>query len=480
MCFLSPVRASTARCNPDGREAGVLPCGNIRVASAGRILSLPPMTTRIEGKARSALGILTIACFARLLLAPSALGQSERGGDWPQFRGSGALGRSDAKGLPLTWSDEKNIVWKTTLPGPGASSPIVLGQRIFLTCFTGFATSSREPGEMTNLKRHLLCLNLADGKLIWNTPVPAELPEQDRIRENHGYASSTPVADADRIYTFFGKSGVLAFDHAGKQLWQTKVGDKLNGWGSATSPVLYQDLLIVNASIESESLVALDKKTGTEVWRASVGNESWHAPVFVTAPDGSTEVVAAKNGRVLAFHPGTGAALWNVKTGIPWYMCPTPVVQDGIVYVIGGRTPNGALAIRAGGRGDVTTSHVVWKLNKGSNVPSPILHEGHLYFAHENLGIVYCVNAKTGEVIYEERLEPSPGQIYASPVVADGKIYFTGRGGRTIVIAARPKFEKLADNTLESNRGVFNSSPALSGQRLLLRSNRALYSLGEK
>lgn len=438
------------------------------------------MTTRIKSKARAALGILTIACFARLLLAPSALGQSERGGDWPQFRGPGALGRSDAKGLPLTWSDEKNIVWKTTLPGPGASSPIVLGQRIFLTCFTGFATSSREPGEMTNLKRHLLCLNLADGKLIWNTPVPAELPEQDRIRENHGYASSTPVADADRIYTFFGKSGVLAFDHAGKQLWQTKVGDKLNGWGSATSPVLYQDLLIVNASIESESLVALDKKTGSEVWRASVGNESWHAPVFVTAPDGSTEVVAAKNGRVLAFHPGTGAALWNVKTGIPWYMCPTPVVQDGIVYVIGGRTPNGALAIRAGGRGDVTTSHVVWKLNKGSNVPSPILHEGHLYFAHENLGIVYCVNAKSGEVIYEERLEPSPGQIYASPVVADGKIYFTGRGGRTIVIAARPKFEKLADNTLESNRGVFNSSPALSGQRLLLRSNRALYSLGEK
>ena len=161
-------------------------------------------------------------------------------------------------------------------------------------------------------------------------------------------------------------------------------------------------------------------------------------------------------------------------------MCPTPVVQDGIVYVIGGRTPNGALAIRAGGRGDVTESHVAWKLNKGSNVPSPILHEGHLYFAHENLGIVYCVNAKTGEVIYEERLEPSPGQIYASPVVADGKIYFTGRGGRTIVIAAKPKFERLGDNTLESNRGVFNSSPAISGNRLLLRSNRALYALGEK
>ena len=436
------------------------------------------MTNRFVRVPHASFGVLALC--ALHLLAPATIAQSARGTDWAQFRGPGALGRSDAKKLPLKWSDEQNVAWKTDLPGPGASSPIVLGQRIFLTCFTGFATSSREPGEMTNLKRHLLCLNLADGKIIWNTAVPAEMPEQARIREDHGYASSTPVADAERIYTFFGKSGVLAFDHGGKQLWQTKVGDKLNGWGSATSPVLYKNLILVSASIESESLVALDRKAGKEVWRANIGNESWHAPVFVTAPDGTTEVVAAKNGRGVAFNPETGAALWNAKTGIPWYMCPTPVAQDGMVYVIGGRTPNGALAIRAGGRGDVTDSHVVWKLNKGSNVPSPILHEGHLYFAHENLGIVYCVNAKTGEVVYEERLEPSPGQIYASPVVADGKIYFTGSGGRTIVIAARPKFDRLADNTLESNRGVFNSSPAISGNRLLLRSNRALYALGEK
>jgi outer membrane protein assembly factor BamB len=159
---------------------------------------------------------------------------------------------------------------------------------------------------------------------------------------------------------------------------------------------------------------------------------------------------------------------------------PHAIAENGIVYVIGGRQPNGALAIRAGGRGDVTSSHVVWKVNKGSNVPSPVLHDGHLYFAHENLGVIYCVNAKTGELIYEERLEPSPGQIYASPVMADGRIYFTGRGGRTVVIAAGPKFERLADNTLESNRGVFNSTPALAGNRLLLRSNRALYCLGEK
>jgi outer membrane protein assembly factor BamB len=225
--------------------------------------------------------------------------------------------------------------------------------------------------------------------------------------------------------------------------------------------------------------VALDQKTGKEIWRAGGASESWHAPVFMTAPDGKAEMVIAKNGRVLGFDADTGASLWNVKTGIPWYMCPTPVVDNGVVYVIGGRTPNGALAIRAGGRGDVTASHVVWKTGKGSNVPSPIVHDGHLYFAHENLAIVYCLNAKTGEVVYEERLEPSPGQIYASPVLADGRIYFTGRGGRTVVVAAGPKFEKLAENTLESNRGVFNSSPAIAGKRLLIRSNKFLYSIGE-
>lgn len=432
--------------------------------------------TNIAGRSLdSSAGFVTLIA----LVSTVALVPSSSGADWPQFRGSGAQGKNASANLPLTWGDNSNVVWKTTLPGPGASSPVTFGERIYLTCYTGYATSSREPGEMSNLKRHLLCLNLGDGKILWNTPVPAEMPEQARIREDHGYASSTPVVDGERVYTFYGKTGVFAFDHSGRQLWTTKVGDKLNGWGSATSPVLYKNLLLVSASIESESLVALDKTTGKEVWRANIGPESWHAPALLNAPDGTTEVVAAKNGRVAAFNADNGAALWNLKTGIPWYMCPTPVVQDGIVYVIGGRSPNGALAIRAGGRGDVTDSHVVWKVGKGSNVPSPILHEGHLYFTHENLGIVYCLNAKTGEVVYEERLEPSPGQIYASPVLAGGRIYFTGRGGRTVVVAASPKFERLADNTLENNRGMFNSSPAISGNRLLLRSNRALYCFGK-
>lgn len=398
--------------------------------------------------------------------------------DWAQFRGKGALGRGEGK-LPLSWADDKNIAWKTAMPGAGASSPVTFGDKVYLTCYTGFAVSQQEPGEMTKLERVLVCLRLANGEVVWQQATPAKLPEQDRIRESHGYASSTPAVDADGIYAFYGRTGVVAFDHTGKQLWISEVGEKLNGWGSATSPILYKDWVLVNASVESGMLYALDRKTGREVWKAEGAAESWHAPVVVTTAEGKDEIVLATNGKVLGFEAESGKPLWQVRTGIPWYMCPTPVAEAGIVYVIGGRQPNGALAVRAGGRGEVTESHVIWRVGKGSNVPSPILHEGHLYFVHENLGIVYCVNAKSGELVYEERLEPSPGQIYASPVVGDGKLFYTGRGGRTTVIAAAPKFARLADNTLEGNRGVFNSTPAISGNRLLLRSNRALYCIGE-
>ena len=423
---------------------------------------------------------LMLSIVGSMLFTSSLRGQGITANDWPQFRGPAAHGASKSKGAPLTWNDESNIVWKTALPGPGASSPIILGDRLFITCFTGFATSREERGEMNNLKRHLLCLSVATGKVLWNSETPAELPEQERIREDHGYASSTPVTDGQRIYTFYGKSGVYAWDLNGKQLWKSGVGSNLNGWGSATSPILYKNLLLVNASVESNALVALDTKTGREIWRADEINDSWHAPVLVAAPGGRSEVVVAMIKKMAAFDPENGQPLWHCNTGINWYMCPTPVAADGIVYSVGGRNPNGCLAVRAGGRGDVTASHVVWKVNKGTNVPSPILHEGRLYFAHENLGVVTCLDAKSGEIIYEERLNPSPGQIYASPVLAEGRLYFTGRGGRTIVVAASPKFEILAENTLEGNRGVFNASAALAGPRILLRSNRFLYCIGSK
>lgn len=403
-----------------------------------------------------------------VMVVAMGFGGAARADDWPQFRGEGGQGKSGAKGLPVTWGEEENVEWKTILPGPGTSSPVVWKGRIYLTCQTG-----AEGGDLSGLKRHVLCFKLEDGSQVWDTSVSAELPEQEKIREDHGYASSTLAVDGERIYAFFGRTGVLAFDHAGKQLWKTGVGTGLNGWGSASSPVLHGDLVIVNASVESESVVALDRATGTEVWRTGGIQESWHTPV-VAENGGKPELIIAMIQKVKGLDPATGKELWECASGIPWYMCPTPAVQGNMVYLIGGRGGNG-LAIKLGGRGDVTGSHLVYKLTKGSNVSSPVLHNGHLYFAEDSTGIGYCADAATGKILYDERLNLE--QVYASPVLADGKLYYVGRGGRAAVVAAKPTFERLGSATLENGRGMFNASPAIAGGRLLLRSNKALYCL---
>jgi outer membrane protein assembly factor BamB len=353
----------------------------------------------------------------------------------------------------------------------------VVGDRIFLTYYTGYGPAAREAAGQDGLRLHVLCLARADGRTLWDREVRPELPEQDRIREEHGYASSTPAADSTHVFVFFGRSGVLAFTHDGREVWRTSVGSGLNGWGSAASPVLHKNLVLINASVESESLVALDKKTGTEVWRAGGVKEAWNTPLVIAQPGGKTEVVVPIVKQVLAFDPDDGKALWQSDTDIAWYMCPSSVAHEGVVYSIGGRT-GGGLAIRTGGRGNVTASHELWRLNKGSNVSSPIYHDGHVYFAHENLGIAYCVEAGTGKLVYDERLSPSPGMIYASPVLADGKIYYLSREGRAYVVAAKPRFELLAQNNFE-RRDMFNASPAITGNRLLIRSDKFLYCIGK-
>ncbi len=186
---------------------------------------------------------------------------------WPRFRGPTGMGTSDVKGLPLEWNATENIAWKTPLPGPGASSPIVFGDHIYLTCYTGYFIPGESGGSLEELKRHLIAVRRSDGEIVWDRPIAAKLPEEERIRD-HGYAANTPAADAERVYVFFGKTGVFAFDHDGKQLWQADVGSEAHGWGTSASPVLYNDLVFINASVESESLVALDRRTGEEKWRA--------------------------------------------------------------------------------------------------------------------------------------------------------------------------------------------------------------------
>lgn len=401
----------------------------------------------------------------------------DRDNDWPRFRGPRGTGVSQATELPLTWSATENIVWKTALPGAGASSPIVVGDHIYLTAYSGYLVPGQSGGSLDNLQRHLICLRRDDGKILWDRAVPAKLPEESRIRD-HGYAANTPAADADRVYTFLGKSGVFAHDHQGQQLWQADVGSNTSGWGTAASPVLYKDLVFINASVESQSLIALDRATGREKWRAGGIKEAWNTPLVVKTKAGDDELVVASHGKVFAFDPASGDRLWSCETDITWYMVPCAVAADGVVYVLGGRSGTAALAVRAGGRGDVTATHRLWTSKKGSNVTSPVVLDGHLYWIHEQLGIAYGARADTGELVYEERLDRAD-QVYASTLLAAGRLYHLTRSGRMFVLAATPEFKLLSVNELRDG-SQFNASPAVTGNRLLLRSDKFLYCIGER
>jgi len=402
---------------------------------------------------------------------------SATAGDWVQFRGPGGLGISDEKNLPVNWGSNDNIAWHVDLPGPGASSPIVVGNRVYITCYTGYGLKSNE-GEQKDLRRHLLCLDRATGKELWKKTFEPKLPEHNYQGEGsyHGYAASTPTSDGERLYVFFGKSGVFCFDLDGNEQWQQSVGEGTNGWGSGTSPVLFGNLLLVNASIESGSLVALDKQSGKEVWRAKGVGSAWNTPLLVDSKP-RAEVIVSAEPKLLAFDPADGKPLWNAD-GVHRYVCPSVVAHDGIVYAIGGG--HTSLAVRLGGSGDVTESHGVWRKEKGSNVGSPVYHDGHLYWVTENGGMVCCQKAETGEFVFQERLKPQPGNIWSSPVLADGKLYFVSQNQGTYVVAAQPKFEQLALNKFEDDDSRTNASPAVHNGQILLRTDKRLYCIGKK
>lgn len=403
--------------------------------------------------------------------------RSEARAHWSRFRGPEGMGVSRSTGVPVEWSETENLAWKTELPGAGSSSPITYGDRVFVTCYVGYGVPGEAGGSIEDLARHLIAVSIEDGEVLWDVGVPAELPEEESIRD-HGYAANSVAVDTERVYAFFGKTGVFAFDHEGNRLWRAEVGSKTSGWGTSASPILHEDLVIVNASVESGSLVALDRETGEETWRAGGIREAWNTPLVVTAPSGREELIVARHGDVLAFDPRSGDPLWSCETDITWYMVPSVIAADGVVYCLGGRSGTAALAVRAGGEGDVTGTRRLWTSRKGSNVSSPVYLDGHLYWAHEKLGIAYCAEAATGEIVYEERLERA-GQIYASAVLAGGRLYYLNRRGRTFVLAAKPEFELLAVNDL-SDGSLFNGSPAVAGSRLLIRSDDSLYCVAKE
>lgn len=401
--------------------------------------------------------------------------------DWPQFRGpaGSGIGASD---VPVEWSDTVNLRWKTPLPGPGSSSPVVSGDHVFVTCSTGTPAGTDAAG----LVRHLVCIGRDDGAVRWQRSIAAVSPEDryEGFLTEHGYASSTPVTDGERVVAFFGKSGVVAFDVAGTELWRADVGRESSSrhWGSASSPIICGDNVIVNASEESQSIRALDKRTGRQAWSAEGAalELAYGTPGVATLADGTLELVVAMPEEVWGLDPHTGKLLWHATHLLTGNVSPSVVIDKDVVYVFGGFRSAGSFAIRAGGRGDVTKSHVVWTSRVSSYVATPLVHAGHLYWIDDR-GQAFCASANDGAQVYRQRV---PGiaaggrPVYASPVLAGGRLFVCSRWSGTFVLPAEPRFEVLANNRFADDSDS-SGTPAIAGGCVFLRSGQFLYCVGK-
>lgn len=404
-------------------------------------------------------------------------------GDWAQFRGPGAAGVSTDADVPLEWSDEQNIRWKTDLPGAGSSSPIIWEGRAFVTCYSGYGIG--DGGNVADLKRHLVCVDLASGAIVWEKSVGllgSDDPYRGFISE-HGYASNTPVTDGERVYCFFGKSGVVAFDMEGNQQWQIDVGQESSRmrWGSAASLILYNDMVIVNASEESHSIRALDKATGSERWKAEADllEMIYSTPALVTSADGRQDLVTAVAGEVWGLNPDNGKLRWYCTSPAQSTVCPAVLSSGDVAYVFGGNRGAGSVAVRVGGKDDVSDSHVVWKGRASSYITTPVLFDGKFFWADDR-GTAHVVAADSGEELKTARLPVEGRGFYASPIVASGRIYAVSRQEGTFVFEPSEEFTQLAQNRIASDDSQFNATPAVVDGELLLRSDKALYCVSSK
>jgi outer membrane protein assembly factor BamB len=398
-----------------------------------------------------------------LLLGLTSECSSVQAENWPRWRGPNGNAVANAAPLPLHWSAMQNIRWKVPIPGEGFSSPIVWGQRLFLT-------SALEKGS----RRLLHSLDRATGKILWSREIQDDDPE--RTSSMTGHAAATPVTDGQRVVAFFGNAGVVCYDLLGNRLWHRKLGEFDSELGLASSPVLYRDRVILvcdhdgnRFSTFDSSLIALDLQTGQTRWKTERPDlfRSWSTPILVPASDGKHELIVNGQDQLRAYDPETGKPLWHVD-GMTGWVTPSPVFGHGCIFATSGR--NGPiLAVRPGGRGAVTPTHVVWQhASSGPYVCSPVLYGDYLY-VHTEQGILQCYHAQTGKLQYRERL---PGKFWASSVAGDGKVYLTNEAGTTFVVRAGPQFELLAQNALKED---CLASPALSGGELFLRMEHHLY-----
>ncbi len=430
-----------------------------------------------------------IATALSTLVAPLASPAAEPA-VWPQWRGPRATGEAPAGNPPLAWSETENVRFKVAIPGKGLSTPIVWGNRIFLTSAVPKAPEPppAPPADGERMPRVapsaaqrflVLALDLATGKTLWEHS-PREAVPHEGTHLDASWASASPVTDGEHLFAHFGSNGLYAYDLEGNLKWSKDLGDMAtrNAFGEGSSPALHGDTLVVNWDHEGESfVVALDKRTGEERWRRPREGEvtSWSTPLVVEV-GGKAQVVIASTGKTRAYDLPTGNVVWEAQ-GMTLNVIPSPVAANGMVYLMSGFRGNALQAIRLeAAQGMVASAPaLVWSHDRDTPyVPSPLLHDGLLYFVKHNQAMLSALDSQTGAVAYgPARLEGLEG-IYASPVAAAGRLYVAGRNGTTAVLKAGRELQVLALNRLDDR---FDASPVVAGDALLLRGHQHLYRL---
>ena len=416
--------------------------------------------------------------------------------EWPQFRGPHGSGIADATTLPVTWSETENVTWKTELPGRGWSSPVISGKYIWMT--TGIETAAT-PEELAKkfegrsdakslqlaakVSLRAICVDRESGKLIQNVPL-FELDYPDPIHALNSYASPTPVICGDRVFCHFGNYGTACVGLAdGKVLWKTEQFkyDPQNGPGA--SPVAWKNLLIFNCDgRDVQFIVALDQADGKTVWQTNRSGKlpdnndfkkAYCTPTIIDDPQ-HPQLISPASDWVYSYDPATGQELWRANYGqLGFSTVPKPLIGNGKVYVLTSFMSSRLLAIKFDGHGDVTETHVNWKEDRNMpSKPSMLLIDDRLYAVNDK-GILTCLDANSGEMVWRERVD---GDYAASPLYGAGHIYLFNQNGETTVVQPGDEFKKVASNKLD---GSFMASPAVAGNALFLRTDKALYRVEE-
>jgi outer membrane protein assembly factor BamB len=430
-----------------------------------------------------------------VVLLPMLFLTTGRGADWPQFRGPAGNGISEEHGLPLTWSPTQNIAWKVAVPGLGRSSPVVLGNRIWITTAVKPPAPPESRGSEPagpsspaatppagGLLLTVLCLDRTTDTLLYSKEV-FQIERPELIHDLNSHATPTPVAEPDRLYCDFGNYGTAGLDAStGRVLWKTRLPvDHQLGPGS--SPVLWKErLILVRDGCDAQYVAALETSSGGLAWKTErppfetegpAYRKSFSTPLVIEAA-GQAQAIVPGPHWVVSYDPATGKEIWRVRHGKGYSIGPRPVYREGIVYVCTGDYVAQLWAIRVDGHGDVSRTHLAWKAT--SQIPlmaSPLAVGGELYMVSDN-GMASCLDDRDGRLLWRERLG---GQYAASPVYADGRVHFFNRDGTAVVLRAGRSFDRLAENRLE---GDLIASPAVADHAIFIRTGHNLYCIRQQ